>query len=127
MCCTGRACTGLFEKRLQSALNGHPREHVLTRTQGCEEDSGKMRAASHEDKERWTYLLAGHFSSLCLPFVLTEDAILLLVMYTLPTLAFFGVSSMPLPSALLPHSAANLLLCGEGTSCQYRLYILLLL
>lgn len=60
MCYTGRACTGLFEKRLQSALNGHPRGHVLARTHGCEKDSGQLRAASYEDKERWTYLLVGH-------------------------------------------------------------------
>lgn len=65
MCYTGKACTSLFEQRLQSVLNGHRRGHELTRTQGCKEDSGQLRAASHEDKERWTYLPAG----LCfLPF-----------------------------------------------------------
>lgn len=60
MCCAGRACTGLFEKRLQSVLNDHLRGYVLARTQGCEEDSGQLQAASYEDKERWVYLLAGH-------------------------------------------------------------------
>jgi len=52
MCCTVRVWTGLFETTPQSVLNGHPRGHVLTRTQGCEEDSGQLQAASHEDKER---------------------------------------------------------------------------